>query len=164
MKLFEIVFLKQNCIVSKQSKRNNRIKNPFIKPLTKWTNHVWAHLGGSSAGVTSILQIIWSLTVTKACIIQLCDDQYKSLLLTNMQMQYTELLHQHQRNWKSSGMILPLSIYCRTFRSLLYFFLKRKLRTEIIRINLVQYFHWGFSCWAKLVIKAILLTHYNIHF
>ena len=25
-----------------------------------------------------------------------------------MQMQYTELLHQHQLNWKSSGMILPL--------------------------------------------------------
>ena len=88
-----------------------------MKPLIKWqkkencltvfivNNHLSAHLeigryvvwggggaiyldGSSDSRVISTLQIIWSsLTVTKACIIQLYDDQYKSLLLTNMQMQ-----------------------------------------------------------------------------
>ena len=89
-----------------------------MKPLIKWqkkenfptvfivTNHLSSHLeiwrnvvaGGGGGGaiylevgssdVISTLQIIWSVRVTKACIIQLYDDQYKSLLLTNMQMQY----------------------------------------------------------------------------
>ena len=103
-----------------------------MKPLIKWqkkenfptifivTNHLSSHLeigrnvvaGGGGGGaiylevrssdVISTLQIIWSVRVTKACIIQLYDDQYKSLLLTNMQMQQSELWQgtgQHQQNW-----------------------------------------------------------------
>ena len=114
MKLFEIVFLKQNCIVSKQSKRNNRIKNPFIKPLTKWADHVWAHLGGSSAGVTSILQIIWSLTVTKACIIQLYYDQYIRVIIANKYADAVTVSYYTNTNQtdktSSTAMVYPYSL------------------------------------------------------